>query len=87
MYKVLIVDGLALEGIAKLKQIPGIEIWDRSGIDRSELKTVIGNADILIVRSRTEVDADLLNSTTQLKLVIRAGIGLDNVDDRPWHLY
>ncbi len=80
MYKVLIVDGLALEGIAKLKQIPGIEIWDRSGIDRSELKTVIGNADILIVRSRTEVDADLLNSTTQLKLVIRAGIGLDNVD-------
>jgi D-3-phosphoglycerate dehydrogenase / 2-oxoglutarate reductase len=80
MYKVLIVDGLAGEGIAKLKQIPNIEIWDRSGIDRNELKTTIGAADILIVRSRTEVDADLLAKAGALKLVIRAGIGLDNVD-------
>lgn len=80
MYKVLIVGGLAAEGIAKLKQIPAIEIWDRSGIDRNELKTVIGAADILIVRSRTEVDDDLLASAGNIKLVIRAGIGLDNVD-------
>ncbi len=80
MYKVLIVDGLAVEGIQKLKEISGIEIWDRNGISRDELKTVIGAADILIVRSRTEVDADLLASASQLKLVIRAGIGLDNVN-------
>ncbi len=80
MYKVLIVDGLASEGIEKLKGITGIEILDKSGISRDELKSTIGKADILIVRSRTEVDADLLASAENLKLVIRAGIGLDNVN-------
>lgn len=80
MYKALIVDGLASEGLQKLKAIPGLEVWDKTGVDRGELKKILPDADILIVRSRTEVDGDLLTAATNLKLVIRAGIGLDNVD-------
>ncbi len=78
--KVLIADGLAAEGIAKLKEAPGIEILEYAALERDKLKTMISGVDILIVRSRTQVDKDLLEGATGLKLVIRAGIGLDNID-------
>lgn len=78
--KVLIADGLAPEGISRLKDIPGIELIEHKDIPRDDLKKVLGGVDILIVRSRTQVDKDLLASATNLKLAIRAGIGLDNID-------
>lgn len=80
IHKVLIADGLAPEGIAKLKGIESIELLDFAAIDRAELKKMIANVDILIVRSRTQVDKDLLAGAKNLKLAIRAGIGLDNID-------
>ncbi len=78
--KVLIADGLAAEGIAKLKEIPGIELLEYKDIERAKLKEMMGSVDILIVRSRTQVDKDLLEGAKSLKLAIRAGIGLDNID-------
>jgi len=78
--KVLIADGLAAEGIAKLKALPDIELLEFAAIEREELKKMLGQVDILIVRSRTQVDKDLLSAGKNLKLVIRAGIGLDNID-------
>ena len=77
---VLIADGLAKGGIAKLQDVPEIEVWERTGISREELEQVLPEVDVLIVRSRTQVDKELLKKGTRLKLVIRAGIGLDNVD-------
>lgn len=79
-FRVLIADGLAKEGIEVLKKNPRIEVLEFSAIDRDELKKKLPEIDILIVRSRTQVDKDLLEHAAKLKIVLRAGIGLDNVD-------
>ncbi|NBX93620.1 MAG: phosphoglycerate dehydrogenase [Proteobacteria bacterium] len=78
--KVVIADGLAEEGIVALKKLSQITLETHSALDRAALKEQINNIDILIVRSRTKIDKDLLQHADQLKIVLRAGIGLDNVD-------
>ncbi|MBM4316714.1 MAG: phosphoglycerate dehydrogenase [Deltaproteobacteria bacterium] len=77
---VLIADGLAKDGLALLKVNPKIELLAFDTIERTELKERLPQVDVLIVRSRTQVDCDLLERARNLKLVLRAGIGLDNVD-------
>jgi len=79
-HKLLIADGLGAEGIARLKDLGGLEILEFKDIPRAELEKMLGPVHILVVRSRTQVDTALLDKGTSLKLVIRAGIGLDNVD-------
>lgn len=78
--KVLIVDGLGKKGIEKLKIQDNVDLLDKTGIDRNELFNVISDIEILIVRSRTKVDRELINCASKLKLICRAGIGVDNVD-------
>ena len=78
--RLLIADGLSSEAISRMKAIEGLEILDFKDIPRAELKELIPTVDILIVRSRTQIDKDLLHGARNLKLAIRAGIGLDNVD-------
>jgi len=78
--KVLIADGLAKEGLAKLEAIKEIELLNHTGISREELMKVLPQAQILVVRSRTKVDAQLIEAGPNLKVILRAGIGLDNVD-------
>ncbi|MEZ4750040.1 MAG: phosphoglycerate dehydrogenase [Bdellovibrionota bacterium] len=79
-FKILIADGLAPEAITKLKALQGAELEDATGISRTDLMEKLPGVDILIVRSRTEVDKELLETSSRLKLAVRAGIGLDNVD-------
>ncbi|NBW99823.1 phosphoglycerate dehydrogenase, partial [bacterium] len=78
--RVLIADGLAESGIEALKKLPHIQLEVHAALERSALKEKIKNTDILVVRSRTKVDKDLLEHISHLKIVLRAGIGLDNVD-------
>lgn len=78
--RLLIADGLSTESISQLKQIGGLEVLEFKDIPRGDLKELIPSIDILIVRSRTQVDRDLLEGARNLRLAIRAGIGLDNVD-------
>jgi D-3-phosphoglycerate dehydrogenase len=80
MTKILIADGLAKEGLEKIKKISDVEVMDYAAIDREELKKLLPEAHVLIVRSRTQVDRDLLEYAKNLNVVLRAGIGLDNVD-------
>jgi len=80
MTKILVADGLAQGGLVKIKTIAGVEVIAESAMERDKLKSLLPEADILIVRSRTQVDADLLQHAKKLKLAIRAGIGLDNID-------
>lgn len=77
--KVLISDNLSPVGAEKLNEA-GIEVDFKPGLAPDELKEIIGQYDGLIIRSATRVTADLLESATRLKVVGRAGIGLDNVD-------
>ncbi len=77
--RVLISDNLAPVGVKILKDA-GIEVDVKTGMSPDELKAVIGDYDGLVIRSSTRVTADLLESASRLRVVGRAGIGLDNVD-------
>jgi D-3-phosphoglycerate dehydrogenase len=61
---------------------PDFEIRGCDGADRGELLSAIVGVDALLVRSATKVDAEALAAATRLKVVARAGVGLDNVDVR-----
>jgi len=78
--KVLISDNLGEAGIKMLAEEPGIDVDVNTGLEPAELKTIIGNYDGLVIRSATKVTSDLLEAAKNLKVVGRAGIGLDNVD-------
>jgi len=78
--KVLVTDEVASEGLALLEQDPRIEMDVKLGLSKEELLTTIGSYEVLITRSGTNVDRDLLDAATKLKLVARAGVGIDNVD-------
>ncbi|OGP70946.1 MAG: phosphoglycerate dehydrogenase [Deltaproteobacteria bacterium RBG_13_58_19] len=78
--KVLISDNLHKAGIAVFEQHPNIEVEARPGMSPEDLKEAIKDADALAIRSATKVTADLINAAPRLKVVGRAGTGLDNVD-------
>ncbi len=77
-YNVLNVDGLDETGQAILRSSTDLD--DRTGISPEELLQIIENYDAMIVRSRTRVTSQLLDSAAQLKVVGRAGVGVDNID-------
>jgi D-3-phosphoglycerate dehydrogenase / 2-oxoglutarate reductase len=78
--KVLVSDNLGEIGIQMLKEAPGIEVDVKTGLKPEELKAIIGEYDALAIRSATRVTEELLDAASRLKVVGRAGIGLDNVD-------
>lgn len=77
--KVLISDNLAPIG-AKILKEAGLEVDIKTGLAPEELKKIIAQYDGLVIRSATKVTADILEAADNLKVVGRAGIGLDNVD-------
>ena len=79
-YKVLITDSLAEQGRAILEQAPQIGVDYKPGMKPDEIKNVIGGYDALIVRSGTRATADIIEAGRNLKVIGRAGIGVDNID-------
>jgi len=77
--KVLISDNLSPRGIEVLKQ-SGLEVDVKTGMKPEELKACIGQYHGLIIRSATKVTAEIVEAAANLKVVGRAGSGLDNVD-------
>jgi len=61
-------------------QQAGIEVDVRDDITAEELETAIAEYDAMVVRSRTKVRAPLIDKAARLKLIIRGGVGLDNID-------
>ena len=80
MYRILITDKLAQEGIDLLNRTDGIEPVVKTGIGAEELTEIIGDYDGLIIRSGTKVTADVLAKPGKLKGIARAGVGVDNID-------
>ncbi|MEW6515985.1 MAG: phosphoglycerate dehydrogenase [candidate division FCPU426 bacterium] len=80
MFKVLISDNLAAEGQAVLKADPDIHLDAREKVKPEELLKIIGEYDALIIRSDTKVTKEVLDAGTKLKVIGRAGVGIDNVD-------
>lgn len=76
-FKILITDGLDASAQAVLRSC---QVDDRTGISADELATIITDYDALIVRGRTKVTASLLDAASRLKVVGRAGVGVDNIN-------
>ena len=78
--KVLVSDNLSATGVDILKKESGIEVDVNTGLSKEELIKIIPAYDGLIVRSATKVVAEIIESAKNLKVVGRAGIGVDNID-------
>ncbi len=75
--KILVAEPMAAAGIELLKAQPG---WDVIVSNPKEYAQYLGDIDALLVRSAVKVNADLLSKAPKLKVVGRAGVGVDNVD-------
>ncbi|MBW1980247.1 MAG: phosphoglycerate dehydrogenase [Deltaproteobacteria bacterium] len=78
--KILISDSIAATGVDLLRSVPDFEVAFQPDLSPQELKEAIADADALIIRSATKVTADLIEAAPRLRVIGRAGIGLDNVD-------
>lgn len=77
--KVLISDPIAKEGVELLKK-SGYEVVEKPGLPPEELVKIIPEFDGIIVRSATKVTKEIIEAGKNLKVIGRAGVGLDNVD-------
>lgn len=77
-FKILLTDGLGKNGQAILRENASLE--SQNGISADDLLSIIGEYHALIVRGRTKVTAKLLAAAPNLKVVGRAGVGVDNID-------
>lgn len=79
--RILIADEIAQEGIDLLRiELPEAQIDVQAGLKPERLRAIIGDYTALIVRSATQVTAEILSEARQLKIVGRAGVGVDNID-------
>src|SRR5437667_2833481 len=79
-FKVLLLDGIDPAGIEVIRRSGSIEPIVHDKISRDKLLGIIGGADGIIVRSSTTVDRELMQKAKQLKVLGRAGVGVDNLD-------
>ena len=80
LHKVLITDPIAPKGIELLQKETDIEVYNEPEIPFEELLEIVEDFDCIITRSRTPVTKELLDRAKRLKVIGRAGVGVDNVD-------
>lgn len=79
-FKILAADKLADEGLDYLRSQPDVELVNKPGLKEAELAAIVGEHDAMIVRSGVTVTAAVLANPGRLKIVARAGVGVDNID-------
>jgi len=79
-FKVLVSDSMSDVGLAALRAAPNVEVDLQTGLSPERLIEIIAHYDALLVRSATRVTADVLRAGTRLRVVGRAGVGVDNID-------
>jgi D-3-phosphoglycerate dehydrogenase len=82
-YRVLVSDSLSEQGLAVLRNTPGLEVDNRPGLGEADLAAALSGgagADALVIRSGSKVTARVIAAADRLKVIGRAGIGVDNVD-------
>ncbi|MGN6187233.1 MAG: phosphoglycerate dehydrogenase, partial [Thermoanaerobaculia bacterium] len=80
MYRALVTDTLAESGLDILRAAKDVELDYRPGLKGADLLAAVAQSDALITRSGTAVTPELVSAGTRLRIVGRAGVGLDNVD-------
>jgi D-3-phosphoglycerate dehydrogenase len=81
-HRVLVTDKLAEEGLSRLRGEPGLEVVVDTKLaqDSAGLRQALAVADGILVRSGTQLTADTLEGQSRLKVIVRAGVGVDNID-------
>ncbi len=77
-HRVLVSDPVSEEGIKLIQEVANVDI--KTGLSPQEITEIIGEYDALMVRSGTQVNADVIEAGTNLKVIGRAGVGVDNID-------
>jgi len=77
--KILVCDPIDQDGIQALRSA-GFQVENQPTIDKTSLLGVARNYDVLVVRGRTRIDASIIEAAPNLKMIGRAGVGLDNID-------
>ncbi|MHB8865640.1 MAG: phosphoglycerate dehydrogenase [Pirellulaceae bacterium] len=80
MYRVLVLDDVAQEGLDLLDAAPGIEYEIRTGLKGAELRNALAEFDGAVCRSGVKITAEALEGSRRLRAIVRAGVGTDNID-------
>lgn len=80
MKKILVADPLNPEAFDELKSVSDFEVTLKTGMDEQELSNTIPEYNAIVVRSATKVTKNAIDSASNMELIVRAGIGLDNID-------
>lgn len=80
MKTIIVCDAIHKIGFEILNREENIKVIDATSVPKDELLNIIGEADVAITRSSTEIDEKFLNAAKNLKALVRAGVGVDNVD-------
>src|SRR2546430_12534689 len=78
--KVLVADAISQRGVDELTRDGGLDVLVQTKLSPAKLIEIIPEFAALIVRSETKVTSEILNAAKQLRVVGRAGVGVDNVD-------
>src|SRR6266480_2330951 len=78
--KVLIADSISHRGVDELSRDNALEVSAKTGLSEADLVKIIPDFSAIIVRSQTKVTGAILNAATRLRVIGRAGVGVDNVD-------
>jgi D-3-phosphoglycerate dehydrogenase len=80
MKKILVADALNPEAFEELQAISDLDVTLKTGMDEQELVRTIPEYNAVVVRSATKVTKNAIDAASNLELIVRAGIGLDNID-------
>ena len=80
MYKVLVAEAISDTGLKSLYDHPNFKVDKIPGLSPEDLKNIIKDYDALIVRSATQVTEEILENADRMRVVARAGVGVDNID-------
>src|SRR5271169_891993 len=78
--KILVADAISERGVEMLRRNPSFQVDVNTGLKEDQLCLIIGEYDALIVRSQTKVTKRVIEAAKKLRVVGRAGVGVDNVD-------
>ncbi len=80
MKKILIADPLSPDAMDKLESFPEFDVTVKSGMDEDELVATIPDFHAAVVRGATKITSKVIDAASNLEIIVRAGIGLDNID-------
>jgi len=78
-FKVLVSDPLAKSAVAAMLDA-GLVVDEKTDLSVEQLKKEIANYDAIVIRSATKLRAEVIDAAAKLKLIVRAGVGMDNID-------